>query len=243
MSKGLEYFKQVYDQVPGWVQKMHDYSPSVLDQYTGIRGEIMQDGPVLSRKEKDALIASMNASRLYARSMVYHTKGAIDFGFSVSELVEYFLVSYLSKGLEALKVSIEAVEYAMKLSGKDVELPTQKLDSVEVILNIYKTWLAEEDTAYLDEVIEVIQTGDNERIEAKILSAGNVSAEQKHLNIVGNFIVELKGEEAVPWIIKARSVGVKEEELADLGYICILTAGIPAWFELSDTLKQTDHES
>nr|WP_316047165.1 hypothetical protein [Planococcus glaciei] len=51
MSKALEYFKEVYDVVPGWVQKMHDYSPEVLDKYTGIRGEIMQDGS-LSRKEK-----------------------------------------------------------------------------------------------------------------------------------------------------------------------------------------------
>ena len=51
MSKGLAYFQQVYDEVPGWVQKMHDYSPIVLDHYTGLRGEIMQDG-ALSRKRK-----------------------------------------------------------------------------------------------------------------------------------------------------------------------------------------------
>ena len=66
MSKGLAYFQQVYDEVPGWVQKMHDYSPVVLDHYTGLRGEIMQDG-ALSRKEKDVLLASMNAARLYPR--------------------------------------------------------------------------------------------------------------------------------------------------------------------------------
>ena len=69
MSKGLAYFQQVYDEVPGWVQKMHDYSPVVLDHYTGLRGEIMQDG-ALSRKEKDVLLASMNAARLYPRAWV-----------------------------------------------------------------------------------------------------------------------------------------------------------------------------
>ena len=105
MSKGLAYFQQVYDEVPGWVQKMHDYSPVVLDHYTGLRGEIMQDG-ALSRKEKDVLLASMNAARLYPRSMGYHTKGAIDFGSTIPELVEYFLVSYLYGGTDALKVSL-----------------------------------------------------------------------------------------------------------------------------------------
>lgn len=49
MSTGLDYFKKVYDVVPGWVQKMHDYNPSMLDHYTALRGAAMADG-VLSVK-------------------------------------------------------------------------------------------------------------------------------------------------------------------------------------------------
>ena len=49
--------------------------------------------------------------------MGYHTKGAIDFGSTIPELVEYFLVSYLYGGTDALKVSLEALSYALELKG------------------------------------------------------------------------------------------------------------------------------
>ena len=239
MSKGLAYFKEVYDEVPGWVQKMHDYSPAVLDHYTGLRGEIMQDG-ALSRKEKDVLLASMNAARLYPRSMGYHTKGAIDFGSTIPELVEYFLVSYLYGGTEALQVSLQALSYALELKGSKVEQPEITPDSIEDILQTMITWLGEEDTSFLVETLAIIQKGDPQEIEAKLLGDGHVSSRMKHLNMVGNYITQLRGKDAVAWMEKARAVGATEDELADVGYICILTAGIPSWFEISDSLKLVD---
>ena len=36
---------------------------------------------------------------------------------------------------------------------------------------------------------------------------------------------------------KGKEAGVSEADLADLGYICILTAGIPTWFELELTIE------
>lgn len=236
MSKALEYFKEVYDVVPGWVQKMHDYSPDVLEKYTAIRGEIMQDGS-LSRKEKDALIASMNAARLYSRSMLFHTKGAIDFGYSAAELIEFFLTAYLYKGDAALKKAFEAVPYALELSGKPVVLPEVTPETADDLLGTMIGWLTKEETAYLEQVASVIKQGNREDISALILSDGKVSSKLKHLNMAGNFIAELNGIEAAPWMEKARGTGASEADLADLGYICILTAGIPAWFELSDSLK------
>lgn len=239
MSKALEYFKEVYDAVPGWVQKMHDYSPEVLDKYTGIRGEIMQDGS-LSRKEKDALIASMNAARLYSRSMLFHTKGAVDFGYSASELLEFFLTAYLYKGDAALKKAFEAMPYALELSGKPVVLPETTPETAEDLLRTMIGWLIDENTFYLQQVEEAIKHGDREEISSLILSDGRVSSCLKHLNMAGNFIVELDGSGAAPWMEKARGAGALEANLADLGYICILTAGIPAWFELSDSLKTVE---
>jgi len=237
MSNGLDYFKQVYDQVPGWVSKMHEYSPDVLDRYTGIRGHIMQDGPVLSRKEKDALIASMNASRLYSRSMLYHTKGAVDFGIGASELAEYFLTSYLYKGEQALILGMDAIFYALELKGVSVERPNKEMADAEEMLETLLDWLPEENTSFVEEVLDAVTAADEQLIEEAILRDGKVSAILKHVNMVGNYIVELRGQDAVPWIDKARKAGVKEEDLADLGYICILTAGIPTWFEISDSLK------
>lgn len=239
MSKALDYFKEVYDTVPGWVQKMHDYSPAVLDTYTGIRGEIMQDG-ALSRKEKDALIASMNAARVYKRSMIFHTKGAIDFGYSVPELAEFFLTAYLYKGDPALKLSLDAVAYALELKGKTVTAPANTDASAVSSLQTIIGWLEGENTSYLEDVLALIRAGDQSQLEDKILADGLVSSRLKHLNMAGNFIVELNGEGAAPWMERARAAGASEADLADIGYICILTAGIPAWFELSDSLKTID---
>lgn len=239
MSKGLEYFKQVYDEVPGWVQKMHDYSPVVLDHYTAIRGEIMKDGS-LTRKEKDILIATMNAARLYPRSMVYHTKGAIDFGSTIPEIVEYFLVAYLYGGNEALKVSLEALAYALELKGIQVAQPAKDPKTVEELFDTMITWLGNEDTTFLEESFAVIQGGDETKIEEKLMSNGHVSTRLKHLSMVGNFTTQLRGAEAAAWMEKARKAGATEADLADVGYICILTAGIPSWFELSDSLKITE---
>ncbi|WP_156289443.1 carboxymuconolactone decarboxylase family protein [Oceanobacillus salinisoli] len=236
MNNGLQYFKEVYGQVPDWVQKMHDHDPSVLDHYTGIRGTIMQDG-TLSRKEKDVLIASMNAARLYSRSMVYHTKGAIDFGSTVPELVEYFFVSYLYGGVPSLRTSLAAISYALELQGKEVSEPEKAPETLVDILNIILRWMKDEDTLFIEEMLDIVRLEDSKKLEEKILGDGNVSSKLKHLNMVGNYIAELRGKDAVPWIEKARDAGASEAELADIGYICILTAGIPSWFELSDSLK------
>ncbi|WP_027725412.1 carboxymuconolactone decarboxylase family protein [Tuberibacillus calidus] len=235
MDTGLAYFKKVYDEVPGWVQKMHDFSPEVLSHYTRIRSEIMKDG-ALTRKEKDVLIASMNAARLYPRSMLYHTKGAVDNGITIPELVEYFLVAYLYKGIESLKLSIKALAYALELKGKCYESKTTEVVTLDDIFHIIIQYMDNEDTSFVREVFQNIQTGDRERIERKILEDGNVSSRLKYLNMVGNFITELNGKGASSWIKKARNFGASEADLADVGYICILTAGIPAWFEISDSL-------
>lgn len=236
MSNGLVYFKEVYDEVPGWVQKMHDYSPNVLDHYTNIRSEIMQDG-ALTRKEKDALIASMNAARLYSRSMLYHTKGAIDHGIIVSELVEYFLVTYLYKGIPALHMSLRAISYALELKGTSVTKIATEPKTLEEVLETVAGWLRDEDTSFIEKMLDAAKSGDPKTIEEQILMDGQVSSKQKYLTMVGNYITELRGKDAVQWIDKVRLMGVTEAELADIGYICILTAGIPAWFEISDSLR------
>lgn len=236
MSKGLAYFKEVYDTVPGWVQKMHDYSPRMLDTYTDIRGEAFSDA-VLSRKEKDVLIASMNAARLYARSMVYHTKGTIDHGLTIPELAEYFLIAYLYNGTASLKISLEAFSYALELKGVKVEQPSKEPETIEEIISTIITWMGDEDTSFIEETLTLIESGNTKAVEGKILSDGKVPTHLKHLTMIGNYIVELRGKDAVPWIEKARWAGVSEAEIADLGFICILTAGIPTWFELSDSLQ------
>jgi alkylhydroperoxidase/carboxymuconolactone decarboxylase family protein YurZ len=43
-------------------------------------------------------------------------------------------------------------------------------------------------------------------------------------------------------VSSARRLGATDAELADVALTCVLTAGIPAWFELSDLLI-ADQES
>ena len=75
------------------------------------------------------------------RSMGYHTKGAIDFGSTIPELVEYFLVSYLYGGTRRFKVSLEALAYALELKGVQVEQPTKDPETVEDTFDTMITWL------------------------------------------------------------------------------------------------------
>ncbi|MDQ0273140.1 carboxymuconolactone decarboxylase family protein [Cytobacillus purgationiresistens] len=237
MSKGLEYFKNVYDVVPGWVQKMYDYNPKILDHYTNLRGDIMKPGH-LSVKEKDILLVGMNAARLYERSMVYHTKGAIDGGASLSELAEYLIVSYLYYGPQALKAGMKSLEYACTLKGFPVQSETKEVEGLEEILKYYIDLLGEGNADFVKSVLSTVQAGDHQAVQEKILSDGVVTTKMKHILMTGIYITVLNGKDAGEWMEKAREKGASEDELAETGYICLLTAGIPAWFEASDSLVE-----
>lgn len=227
MSEALEYFKKVYKDVPAWVQIMHDYNPNMLEYYTNIRSEAFKSA-VLSDVEKDELIAAFNAGRLYDRSMVYHTQAALNKGSKLEDLVEYFLVAYVYKGQAALEHALKAVAQYINDKEDDNKQPKTAYASLEEIIEQLKEWtgapILDKVLAHIDDPKEVI------------MSAGSVSESRKYLAMVGMYITELDGLGAAPHITNARTHGVTEEELADLGSIIILTAGIPSWFELSDHL-------
>ncbi|USK67088.1 carboxymuconolactone decarboxylase family protein [Peribacillus frigoritolerans] len=235
MSEGLLYFKEVYDVVPGWVQKMHGYSPNALDHYTNLRSNIMQEG-ALTKKEKDILLVGMNAARLYERSMVYHTKGAIDGGATLTELVEYLIVSYLYNGTKALKTGIKSLEYALELKGIRYPEGSGHKETTEEILLYMIELLDDEETGFVSNVLKLVKSGDQNSLKDYILSDSAVSKRLKHILMTGIFITELKGKQVGEWMEAARLNGASEEQLAEVGLICLLTAGIPAWFEASDSL-------
>ena len=229
MSEALEYFKKVYKDVPAWVQIMHDYNPNMLEYYTNIRSEAFQTA-VLSDVEKDELIAAFNAGRLYDRSMVYHTQAALNKGSKLEDLVEYFLVAYIYKGQIALEHALKAVaQYINDKEGGNKQ-PKAEYASFKEVIEQLREWtqapILEKVLAHIDNPKEII------------MSAGSVSESRKYLALVGMYITELDGSGAAPHIENARTHGVTEEELADLGYVIILTAGIPSWFELSDHLNK-----
>lgn len=236
INKGLKYFKEVYEEVPKWVSVMNDYNSNMLDYYTDIRGEAFGTG-YITAAEKDALTAAVNAGRSYERSMMYHTFGAIKKEIDPIELSEYIIATYLYKGLESLKFGLKSIKYSFELKEKKVDYNVNKLENLFDVIKLIITWFAEEENNYFKKLLEVAESGNEELIREKILQNGKISYKQKYLTIIGCFVTELNGEGAEDWIEEAREKGVSDSEMADLGYVCILTAGIPSWFELSDSLK------
>ncbi|SDN75142.1 Carboxymuconolactone decarboxylase family protein [Psychrobacillus sp. OK028] len=235
MSTGLDYFKKVYDVVPGWVQKMHDYNPAMLDHYTALRGAAMAEG-VLSVKEKDILLVGINSSRHYARSMVYHTKGAIDGGATLEELAEYLLVAYNYGGEKALQIGLQSFEYALELTGTQAEKISHDAKAVDIVR--YYAQFASTDASknYYEQLISFFVDGNENALSEKLLETNVVDEQMKYILMTGIYTTVLKNAETDYWAKKARGKGVDEPRLAELGYICLLTAGIPSWFEISDAL-------
>lgn len=230
LRDGLDYFKKVYDEVPEWVQKMHDYKPEILNHYTALRGTAMEEG-VLSVKIKDSLLVGINGARQYVRSMIYHTKGAIDGGTTLEELAEYLVVGYLVGGEKSLQVTLQSFEYAAELLRSEVPKISSDSPSVD-ILRLYAKYSTK--PSYFEKIAIAIEK--NQNVEEIILASNTVSIKIKYLLLIGCYSVNLLNKEVVFWTEKAREKEVKEEELAELGFICLLTAGIPAWFEISDAL-------
>ena len=50
---------------------------------------------------------------------------------------------------EALKVSLQALSYALELKGVKVEQPEKNPESIEEIFQTMITWLGDEDTSFL----------------------------------------------------------------------------------------------
>lgn len=237
MATGLEYFKKVYDVVPGWVQKMHDYNPAMLDHYTALRGAAMAEG-VLSVKEKDILLVGINSARHYARSMVYHTKGAIDGGATLGELAEYLLVAYNYGGEKALQIGLQSFEYALELTGTHAKKIPHDATAVDIVRYYAHFASTEESKSYYEQLISLFVNGDENALSAKLLKSNMVNEQMKYILMTGIYTTVLQNTETDYWAKQAREKGVDEPRLAELGYICLLTAGIPSWFEISDALIQ-----
>ncbi|MEK3980124.1 carboxymuconolactone decarboxylase family protein [Psychrobacillus sp. FSL K6-2836] len=237
MSTGLDYFKKVYDVVPGWVQKMHDYNPSMLDHYTALRGAAMAEG-VLSVKEKDILLVGINSARTYARSMVYHTKGAIDGGATLEELAEYLLVSYNYGGEKALQIGLQSFEYALELTSTQAEKISHDATATDIVRYYAKFASTDASKVYYEQILSLLVSGDENALKNKLLASNVVDEQMKYILMAGIYTTVLKNTETDYWAKKAREKGVDEPRLAELGYICLLTAGIPSWFEISDALIQ-----
>ena len=65
---------------------------------------------------------------------------------------------------------------------------------------------------------------------------GLLPSKIKLLAMLGNYVVTLQAAQASQWLTQAWAAGVNDGELTNLGFVCLLIAGIPAWFGCCDLL-------
>ena len=236
MTDGLAYFKAVYGTVPTWITAMHEHNPRMFKHYTDLRGEAFTAG-ALSSRDKDDLIMAVNVARLYAPSMLNHVKGMVAAGVSMAKFIEYFWVAYCYKGDAALLISTQALALALNLRGLPVPPTLASANSVAEVLALYQTLTEAEHLPHLQQLIACYHAQERAALEQAVFYQGVLPSKIKLLAMLGNHIVELQAASAHSWLQQARAAGVSDGELADLGFVCLLTAGIPAWFESCDLLN------
>ena len=246
MSDALAFFEQVYGEVPEWVRTMHEHRPDALAGYTALRRAIMEEG-VLSRKEKEWVLVGVNAARRYERSMIYHTKGAMDAGSTVAELAEILLPCILSRGIPAWLEGYKALVYAEEYVGRSdrcegAEAVPPSIATVDEALAYYR----EEAGGHEPDWVQLMKgyapgtLRDYANLRRLALSDGRVPRKMKELVLVGINLSEYYPTGVSLHVNGARQLGATNAELAEVALTCLLTAGIPAWFEISDVLAQTN---
>ena len=240
----LEYFSQVYDQIPDWVSKMHQYAPKALEYYTKLREEILVDGKV-SKKDKELILVGINASRRYERSMLYHTKGAIDAGATVDEIADVIATCIISRGIPAWLTGIEAIKYAVnELAGptslnQKNERENRHFESIEDCLQYY-----EQEFASTPDWVELLKQYNPDvlfrysNLRNTALSDHHVSRKLKELILVAINVCEHYKKGIEIHVNNARELGATDEEIAEVSLVGVLTAGIPAWFEGSEFIGE-----
>jgi alkylhydroperoxidase/carboxymuconolactone decarboxylase family protein YurZ len=236
----LEYFENVYGQVPEWASKMHQFSPAALDHYTALRNEILVKGK-MQQKDKELILVGINAARRYERSMLYHTKGAIDAGATVEEIIEIISTCIISRGIPAWMTGVKAITYALEdLKGKYVNEPVHKekgFTSVEECMNFFSNgsgnvpdWLSLLAKHNPDVLVQYCS------LRKVVLKEQAVSRKLKELLLIGINVCERYKEGVELHVKGAKNFGATNEEIAEVSLVGLLTAGIPAWFEGSDFL-------
>lgn len=242
MADALTFFKQVYGEVPEWVRTMHQQRPEALNDYLTLRRTVMDKG-ALSRKEKEWILVGVNAARRYERSMLYHTRGALDAGSTVSELAEILLPCVLSRGipawLEGYKALVYAEQYLGRRGGEETtEATATSITTVEEALAYFSGEAGGDQPEWVS-VMNVYAPGalrDYANLRRLVLADGHVPRKMKELVLVGINLSERYPSGVSLHVTGARRLGATDAELVDVALTCILTAGIPAWFELSDLL-------
>jgi AhpD family alkylhydroperoxidase len=238
----LNYFNELYGEVPEWVERMNKYKPEVLDHYTGLQKTIMEAGAV-SQKDKQLLLVGINAARRYEKGVLLYTKGAVDSGATLNELVEIITPCILSRGIPAWFEGLKAINYAKKYKNNtsrkiDEENKEVGFQDVDEALQYFK----QEADGVKAEWVEIMEKEASDvllhygNLRTSILKDGVLSRKLKEFVLIGINVAERYEKGIELHANSARKFGATDEEISEVVLIGMLAAGEPVWVEGSGLL-------
>ncbi|WP_158599087.1 carboxymuconolactone decarboxylase family protein [Planococcus salinus] len=228
--------KTTQNPLSDWAQKMNAYSPKAWEHYRALQDEVLAAG-ALSRKDKELILVGINAARRYESGMLQHAENALKEGATVQEFVEVLSVCILSRGIPAWLEGIKAIEYAIEHSDETNASPQEKTEPQEAV-----AYFKQENNGLLPEWARImndyspVSLARYAALRQSELTDAAVSRKLKELVLVGINLAERYDKGVQLHINGARKEGATEQEIAEVGLISVLTAGIPAWFEVSGEL-------
>ena len=154
----------------------------------------------------------------------------------MAEFIGYFWVAYCCQGEQALLLSTQALALVLQLRGQTAPPALLLAQDVEAVLAQYQALTESDQLSHLNHTIACFHANDRAALEQAVFEQGLLPSKIKLLAMLGNYVVTLQAAQADTWLARARAAGVSDGELAELGFVCLLTAGIPAWFECCDLL-------
>ncbi|WP_170158501.1 carboxymuconolactone decarboxylase family protein [Aquisalibacillus elongatus] len=238
----LKHLQQLNAQVTSDIEKLNEHYPEIQKSYLQLQDDVLEDGYV-SRKDKELILVGINAARRYEKGMIHHTKRAIDSGATIHELVETLTPCILSRGIPAWLEGIKAIDYAQDYLGeKDVNLEhpgeVSDISTIQEALDYFKT----EANGQKPNWVSLLQSEAEHvllhygQLRSSILKDGYLERKMKEFTLIGINVAEQYEEGVRLHVNAAKKLGATPEELAEVALTATLTAGIPAWFEISEYL-------
>jgi AhpD family alkylhydroperoxidase len=226
---GPDKLELEYGVLPPWAEALRAAAPAFYEGYLALRAETLRDG-ALTRKEKDLLLVGVNAARRYRPSMLGHARLAVKWGATPDEVLETVQLAILSRGIPSWMEGLEAVRLAEEAVGKVARSAAPRADAAAA--EPTPSWLA----AFEERSPAAAAAYGS--LRGELLVNGRLPRQFRELVLVA---INL-GEGYEPGIRlhteNARRFGATDEHLVEVALTTVLTAGIPAWFNIVPHLRR-----
>ncbi|WP_409367684.1 carboxymuconolactone decarboxylase family protein [Lysinibacillus sp. 38-6] len=187
----------------------------------------------LTRKEKTLLLVGLFAARREEKQMLYFVKQAVEEGNAVTEMAELIASAIISRGIPTWLSGIEAITYAIQLSGdaqatkigKEVVAFSSQQECIDYYqreFDVLPTWIQ-----YLvDYAPDTLLTYSNLRTTS--LQDGAVSRLLKELLLYAINVCDGYKKGILIHKTNAISLGASVNILDEVKVICIYAVGIKA---------------